>query len=373
MPLRLLGLILGVIAAGASPSWAGPSVRVAVLQNSASVTVTGNGISLALPDGARILDPGLPKVVIVPDPDGVSVNGRHLRAAEVVATGANGVVAVNGLELQGGVHVKLRPGGLLVVNELDVEDYLRGVVPLEISSNWHPEALKVQAIIARTYALYQRLSARGRDFDLAATTQDQVYGGRAHYQPASDAAVAETRGQILEYKGNIVFAAYHSTSAGATEDAREVWGLDLDYLRGVSCPFDSGSPYFRWAKALPMERLQQGLEAIGFHIGTIATITPLSWTAAGRVSRVRMLHSDGELILKGEELRRIVGFTELPSTNFSIVRLGSQIQVEGQGAGHAVGLCQWGAKTMAEMGYVSDQILGYYYPGVTLGQVADFF
>ncbi|HEY5594586.1 MAG TPA: SpoIID/LytB domain-containing protein, partial [Nitrospiria bacterium] len=99
-------------------------------------------------------------------------------------------------------------------------------------------------------------------------------------------------------------------------------------------------------------------------MGTIASLTPFRWTEAGRIGRLRLLHSQGELILKAEDLRRILGYTELPSTRFRIEKIGREIQIRGNGYGHGVGLCQWGAKEMAEMGYSYDKILKYYYPGV---------
>lgn len=363
-------LALGTPASGAAA--APPTVRVALVVDAPSVAVTAADLVVTDDRGRTLVRPGR-RAAIAPARGAIAINQRRYDVAAVRIAAAKGPLAVNGTRVQGVLRIKPRPRGLLVVNELEIEQYLRGVVPLEISSQWHPEALKVQAIISRTYAVFQRLSGNNADYDLAATTLDQVYGGVGRAHTASDAAITATAGQILTHKGNVVFAAFHSTSAGPTEDVREVWSFDFDYLRGVSCPFDAGSPHFRWRKTISAERLERALAAGGHRIGTIATVTPYAWTVSGRVGRLRVLHSAGELILRGVDLRKLVGYTELPSTNFTIVRFGRDIEVEGQGAGHGVGLCQWGAKQMAEMGYRHDEIVRYYYPDVEIAHAADFF
>ena len=104
----------------------------------------------------------------------------------------------------------------------------------------------------------------------------------------------------------------------------------------------------------------------GFAVGTVATLTPYTFTPSGRVDRVRLLHSQGEIILRGQDLRRIVGYSKIFSTNFSIESMGAEVVVVGHGAGHAVGMCQWGMREMAELGYDYQSILRHYYPGTTL-------
>ncbi|HSG06595.1 MAG TPA: SpoIID/LytB domain-containing protein, partial [Nitrospiria bacterium] len=166
-------------------------------------------------------------------------------------------------------------------------------------------------------------------------------------------------------------AFFHSTSAGPTEDASEVWGVDLPYLKGVSCPLDEGSPYFNWTASFPMTQLRSALIREGWRAGTIASVTPIRWTGAGRVDRIQILHSLGEIILKGNDFRRILGYSKLPSTRFIIQNVGPKLHVQGLGAGHAVGLCQWGAKQMAEMGYTHESILHHYYPGSKIQLTSD--
>ena len=107
----------------------------------------------------------------------------------------------------------------------------------EVNSAWHPEMLKVQAIVARTYALYQHMLSATRDYDVVASTQDQVYRGRHGIDERVIQAVESTRGLVVAYQG-LIYAAFSSTAAGITEDAMNVWSKDLPYLKGVECPFD---------------------------------------------------------------------------------------------------------------------------------------
>jgi stage II sporulation protein D len=270
------------------------------------------------------------------------------------------------IQVSGSIQLLRRGKGVLVINQVDLEEYVKGVVPAEVNSAWHPEMLKVQAVAARTYALYQHMLSASRDYDVAATIQDQVYRGRRGMDARVIAAVEATRGLVVTHLGAPIYAAFSSTAAGITEDAVIVWSKDLPYLKGVECPFDLESPYYQWKVSFTVERLEQSLRKQGFPVGAIASMAPLTYSRAGRVATLRILHSKGELILRGEELRKAVGYTVVPSTQFTIDSMGRDVVLSGYGAGHAVGLCQWGAKELAELGYSFSSILHYYYPGTEL-------
>lgn len=266
----------------------------------------------------------------------------------------------------GEVEILSRGGGLWVVNRIGLEEYVQGVVPAEMSAQWHPEALKVQAIVTRTYALYQMMIHADREYDVVATIHDQVYRGRTGVVERVREAVEATSGSALTYEGRPILAVFSSTAAGPTEDAANVWSQNLPYLKGVECPFDRESPYYEWRTVFPLATLEEGLRQEGWEVGTIATLTPYAYSQAGRVSRLRVLHSGGELLMRGEDLRRIVGYRVIPSTRFTIDAIGADVALSGYGAGHAVGLCQWGAKELAELGYPHQAILRYYFPGTEL-------
>jgi stage II sporulation protein D len=270
------------------------------------------------------------------------------------------------LQVSGLIQLVRRGKGLLLVNHVDLEEYVKGVVPAEVNPAWHSEMLKVQAVATRTYALYQRMLSSTRDYDVVAGIQDQVYRGRQGIDARVVEAVESTRGLVVTYQGAPIYAAFSSTAAGITEDAMTVWSKDLPYLKGVECPFDIESPYYQWKASLKIDTLEKSLRQQGLAVGTISAITPLAYSRTGRVATLRIVHSSGELTIRGEDLRKAVGYTVVPSTQFTIEVAGEDVVFSGYGAGHAVGLCQWGAKELAELGYSFSSILRYYYPGTEL-------
>ena len=270
------------------------------------------------------------------------------------------------LQVGGVIQLQRRGKKLLLINYVELEEYVKGVVPAEVNSAWHLEMLKAQAVAARTYALYQHFLSVSRDYDVVAGIQDQVYRGRRGIDGRVAKAVETTRGLVVTHSGAPIYAAFSSTAAGATEDAMNVWSKDLPYLKGVECPFDLESPFYQWKASFKLDTLEKNLRKHGFSLGTIREISPLAYSRAGRVATLRILHSDGELVIRGEDLRRAVGYTVVPSTQFKIESIGQDVNLSGYGAGHAVGLCQWGAKELADLGYSFERILNYYYPGTKL-------
>ncbi len=274
--------------------------------------------------------------------------------------------------VNGGLDISMRESHLLVVNVVDLEAYVAGVVSAEINPTWHDEVLKTQAVAARTYVLRKQLENAGQPFDVYADVQDQVYTGLKNVNEAVRDAVDHTRGEVITYDGRPILAAYSSTAAGPTEDAMNVWSKDLPYLKGVECPFDQDAPRYQWQAVVPFDTVESRLQKEGYPIGSLATLTLLSMTDAGRVKEVRILHSRGALVVTGQEFRRILGYSTLFSTQFHIEHIGKDVVFAGRGAGHGVGLCQWGARTMAGLGYRYRSILRYYYPGTEIlprGQV----
>jgi stage II sporulation protein D len=362
MPI-LVFAVLSVILAG--PVLAGETIRVAILQNAESVSLSAPS-GLIMRAGDEDLNVNGRTVTVTAGSSGLAVDGQRLRSDRIEVRGRRGEVSINGLAVSGRTIVKRQNGRMMVINELALEEYLKGVVPAEMNAAWHPEALKVQAIASRTYALYQIRQNGKKDFDLVATTKDQAYLGRAQADGPAGQAVDETRGQVVTFRDEPIRAAFFSTAAGPTEDAMNVWSVDLPYLKGVECPFDMNSPYYQWRTDVSMPLLEKRLREEGYPVGVVATIAPATYSKAGRVAQVRILHSDGELYLRGEDLRRVIGYTTLASTQFDLEVFGLRVQFTGRGAGHGVGLCQWGAKELAERGYAAEAILRYYYPGTDI-------
>lgn len=364
---------------------AAESIRVLLAADVSRLDIRANG-SLWVTD-AKGRDQVLrAPVQVVADGAGFLLKGLRIQTEQLTLHGGeqglvltfprlarktNGVAMSTGdssteIALSGLVQLVRRGKGFLVINRVDLEEYVKGVVPAEVSSTWHQEMLKAQAVAARTYALYQKMLSATREYDVAATVQDQVYRGKQGIDGGILRAVEETRGLVVTYQNAPIYAAFSSTAAGLTEDAMNVWSKEYPYLKGVECPFDLASPYYQWKSSFKIDTLEESLRQQGFSVGTITTITPLSFSRGGRVATLRVVHSGGELVLRGEELRKAVGYTIIPSTQFAIEFIGRDLVLSGFGAGHAVGMCQWGAKELAELGYSFSTILQYYYPGTEL-------
>jgi stage II sporulation protein D len=369
------GVLIAAALACASPVHAAgaPRIRVALAADQGAVTVESDGAVVVAAPGPRRTVEG--PLVIRREGTRVIVNEMRL-GSPIRIEGESAPLVFKGLVVRGALVIIARDAGLLVVNDLDLEAYVKSVVPSEVPVTWPFEALKAQAIVARTFALHKKGERGGQAFDVDATVQSQVYGGLGREDPRASEAVDATAGIVVMHEGRLALTPYHSTSAGPTEDAVEVWGIDLAYLKGVECPFDESSSVYRWERRLSFDAIESALREAGHAVGSIATLTPLGRNRSGRVSAVRILHSEGELILKGELLRRIIGYQLLPSMRFDVVdveagpRGGFDVHLRGGGWGHGVGLCQWGMKTLSERGWTADRIIDYYYPGTNLDDAA---
>jgi len=361
-----LALLLAAPVLAPARAHASETIRVAIFQNAESVTVaSSSGLMVRAPNDTVDSNE---RITVTAGPSGLIMDSQPLRSDRLDVRGRDGELTLNGITVGGHVIVKLQNGKLLAINELPLEDYVKGVVPSEMSAAWHPEALKVQAVATRTYALYKMRQNARRDFDVVASIKDQVYlyRGRAAAAGPAARAVDDTRDLVLAYRDEPILAVFSSTAAGLTEDAWNVWAVDMPYLKGVECPFDLNSPWYQWRTDVGLPMLEQRLRDEGFPVGVIASLAPAAYTKAGRVVRVRILHSGGELYIKGDDLRRVLGYLVLPSTQFDFDVVGLKVQFAGRGNGHGVGLCQWGAKELAERGYSAETILRYYYPGADI-------
>jgi stage II sporulation protein D len=248
-----------------------------------------------------------------------------------------------------------------------MEKYLRGVVPLETSPNWPPAALQAQAIVARTYALGRRNLTR--PFDVQANDADQHYGGPAAERPPTNAAVDSTRGLMLRYNGGPASVFYSSCCGGHTADAAALWGrTGLPYLRGVPDePHCTASPDYRWRRTLPLERGRALLED-RLH-AAIASFDLTDVESSGR-PRTVIVRDDagGSAAVAVDDVRRRFGAETVRSLwirHISIDRTQAapMIVIEGCGRGHGVGLCQWGARGLANDGADAAAILTHFFPG----------
>jgi stage II sporulation protein D len=280
---------------------------------------------------------------------------------------AGAVILVNGRGYRGWVEIRKKGNGLLlVINELDIEDYLQGVIGAEIPPDWEYEALKAQAVASRTYAVYQKQTAGNRPYHILATVDSQVYSGNRGEHPQTIRAVRETRGVVITYRGEIIPAFYHSSCGGHTENAAELWGIDEPYLKGVDCECQEISKYGLWEKRVPLSQVVSTLRKQGYRLHDVLDMGIGSITPAGRVKEVVVTHSGGKVMVPAENLRAAIGNTQIPSVFFELELSEGEAVFSGRGRGHGVGLCQWGAEEMALRGYDYEAILAHYYPGTSL-------
>lgn len=276
---------------------------------------------------------------------------------------ATGLSYWNGQEYRGALTFVARDSTLLVLNTLDVEDYLRGVVPAEMQANWPAEALKAQAIAARSYVLNSL--APLADYDICATQDCQVYRGTALEHPASDSAITATRGLVLTYQGSFARTYYHSDSGGALASSSEVWGEAYPYLQARP-DVAAESPHRSWSQQLDPLQLGQRLSAMGHALGTVSRMEILETTASGRVASLRVSGMAGSVVLSGSQATALLRGLGLKSTRF---RMTGPLSVSGDGWGHGVGMSQYGALSLARAGYAFDDILSFYYPSTELSRL----
>ena len=304
------------------------------------------------------------------------------------------IVTLGGKRYRGELAVIPTDTGLLIVNRVLMEDYLRGVVPLEIGNRTMEElaAAQAQAVAARSYAYIRVNAVRGSRFDVRATVMDQVYGGADAEREVSDQAVESTAGLVLRFAGRVVNAPYHSTCGGSTAEAPEVWRSPGEaYLKRVSDRIPGSdrfycdvSPRFSWSKSLRSDTLALALEkhlrtyvsVPGARIGAVQRVEIDGHTPSGRVATLAISTDRGRYLLRGNDIRFVMrrpGGEILNSTYFSIDseqgRAGglSRITIRGRGYGHGIGMCQWGAIGRARAGEDFRSILRTYYPGTSVG------
>jgi len=267
------------------------------------------------------------------------------------------------------INIKNLKNEIFVINILGIEKYLTSVVGSEMPHRWPLEALKAQAIASRTYALKK---TGNNLYDIDSTQRDQVYNGLESKTYKTNKAVKQTKSLVITHKNKLINALFHSSSAGMTENSEDVWRNKYPYLISVK-DFDQKNPKLYWKKIFSNKELQ----VLFPKIGGIKEIKILDITKTGRVKNIKLIGNNGSLDFSGTNLRKKMG---LKSTLFrfkfitvnthneedKIKNLNSSLVISGMGAGHGVGMSQWGAKHLAIHGYKAIDILKYYYKGIQI-------
>ena len=376
-----------------------PQLRVGLVVGATSATI-GGGDELVITDpaGARVAAiPAGEQWRLVRDGAGIALQppGRAgaapMEMVTLVTTDPRHLVRVNGRTYRGVVEVVRDAAGLTVVNRLLLETYLTGVVSAEMGRRNQSEfeALKAQAIVSRTYALRNLGRRASLGFDLHAGVSDQVYAGSESETPEGREAVGLTRGQVLTFDGRPIDAFYYSTCGGHTADGVEAFrAAKRPYLRSFADVDEHGqaycriSPRYRWREEWTGDALRATLRrtlpatlGVGAdRAGEVRDIWVAQRTASGRVGRLGITLPADYLMVEGPAVRQVLRPASgdlLRSAAFTLTasRSGREITrlvADGSGAGHGVGMCQWGAVGRSRAGQNYQRILTAYFPGATL-------
>jgi stage II sporulation protein D len=361
--------VLGWLGA-AGPALASDDIRVAIADGLSTVEVGGGPMMVSDLAGRAVVEDSPTWLRATLKNGALEVRGRRVDGLRL-APGDTGLLRMNNREYPGALEIVRGGDGLTVINELPLEDYLAGAVKAEAGDKMPLEMLKAQAIVSRTYAAYHRRLNAEKAYHLVASTLNQQYVGYVPPDSVVWTAVRETAGQVLLWQGELFPAFYHTDSGGYTEDPRVVFAAsNMPALRPVRVRFPSASPYHRWRLDLPRRELSAALLRGGISIGRVVALDVLERSASLRVARIAVRGTAGTVTLRGNDLRRLVGYDTLKSTLFAVAVVGPVVRFVGRGYGHGVGLDQWSAKTMAEQGYRAQQIVTYYYPGATLSTLS---
>ena len=474
--LKFIVIVIAFILCSAASEAFSGNVSILIQNKVSSGTLSGNDFSITDSTGNSTKLSGSYNI---------QQNGLDIYVAGAVMTlpavvESTAPLSWNGTPYRGSLKIQSSQLNFAVINTVDVESYIKGVVRSEMSPSWHIEALKAQAVVARTYTA----SAIGKhgDFDLCATTHCQVYKGMKAETANINEAVTETSGKILTWNGRPASVFYHTDSGGMVTASSMVWGSDIPYLTVKAEPIQYSGPNTNWQCSISMSEIENKLASGGINVGSISSLTPITRDESQRVLSLEIVGSVGRLNISGHRFRSLVGSDKIRSTMFEFdgvgvpvaqitvpaqakadsrttlqskkkspmkidkskmpsgsedklvwltkhnvfstrelmemlsrpdkidyyVKVGMAridgrslapesselrpapvvipsvsavlnkmsnnsaagdiVTIQGRGWGHGVGLSQWGAKTLAENGWLYADILAHYFPGTVLGE-----
>jgi len=375
MLLLWMRTTVGVILAGltlAGGVASATELRVGIQQGAKTVRVGASGNAVVTDGSGRTLGTLPPMLGFVAQVQGGQVVLHTFRGRDLwVRPTDNSFVFISDDWYRGRLRLVARPDGLLAVNHVPLEEYLYSVVGSEMYPFWPLEALKAQAVAARSFILFRLRRPADPDFDVGRTVTWQAYKGYSRESDSTREAVTATTGQVVTYRGQIIEAVYHAASGGHTENVEDIWSAPRPYLRGVP-DFDQEAPVYSWQKTFTQAELSRLLPGVG----QVTSLTPVRTTPQGRVVEMRVTGTTGTKTFTGSELRRLL---DLRSTLFQVTPTRGDVastnpvnapdggfEFQGRGFGHGLGMSQWGAFGLAQRGYNYQQILQYYYQGTEI-------
>jgi stage II sporulation protein D len=365
--LMLAGLCLSVWRP--ADALAEQRLRIAVGRFHSPMSVNGPKLEIFGDDGTRLSNQG--PAVLAPGADGILLNGKPISQA-LLRVRSEGLLNIRGHQYRNQVEVSWRSyrgrPELLVVHPIALETYVVGIVSSELPKKWPYEAIKAQAIAARTYAIWQKYRRLNLPYHMESTVLDQVYHGVEREHPEAVRAVKESHGIVLTHARRPIQAYFHSTCGGQTASAKEVWGNSLPYLPGNSCGFCKEAGLYKWNASFTRGEVDKALRRL---LGEkVVDIRVKKSSATERVKSIEIRGVKKRRTIRGEDLRRLLGYSKLWSTKITKIDFGERkVAFSGYGAGHGVGMCQWGARGMAHASHSAEEILAKYYPGSRLDRL----
>jgi len=349
-----------------------PVLRVLLINDTREAQLAINGSYQITGSLTNIIDQGqgLQKSKIFITNGCVNIGNKQYNNSEIRITGLrDGAIELNNVWYRGEIRVVQQFNNKFsVIEEVDLESFISGVLGSEMPPTWDEEALRAQAVTARTYVMYKK-KVRGNDayhLDML----DLAYRGMSSESPRLNKIVQDTKGVVMVYNWNIFPAYFHSTCGGHTEDVRSVFGKDsIPPLSGVMCNYCNNSKYSRWSTDINKSEIERRLGDAKVYVSNIYSIKATNLGAGKHGSRVEIVSANGSKEMNANDFRLMVGPNYLYSTAFDSKNNGKSITFSGRGWGHGVGLCQYGAQAMAEKGFQWTDILKHYYPKIELVRV----
>jgi stage II sporulation protein D len=316
-----------------------PILRVGIFLNQTEINIGGDGtFKIYNLKSNNLVSKEVNKIIkILPHDKGIEILGKGVYSGpiKIVPVGNTKIIVVfNGQKYRyrGSIEIDFdkEHRKLNVINIIGIEEYLYGVLKKEISPRWPAEALKAQAVAARTFAIFNMNKYIDKGYNICASTNSQAYGGVNHEDPLTNKAVNETRGVIIAYKGKAINAVYHSDSGGYTEDSENVWGSLLPYLRSVKSKFEEKvfPPYHTWTCSIDEKDLIKKLQKQGYTISSVVSIEPVNKSETGRISELAFITDNNEVInMKANNFRSLIGADLIRSTLFNIKVIGKEINI----------------------------------------------
>ncbi len=339
-------------------------IRVLLTSGASGTVLEGETIRAWGGDG-RLAAEASGRVTVAPVGERIRWNGSMLLGDTLDAAGAPDL-RVGNRKVDGRVRLLARKGELLAVAVVPLEAYVAAVLSREAPARFHPEALAALAVAVRTYAAGAAAKPRDPAYDVVGGVEDQVFEGTDGVAAVFREAADRTRGLVVRYRGELARTVYHSTCGGRTEDAGSAWGKDIPYLRAQFCDDCADSPVYRWEYRMSGAEGGGVAKTLGVAPGRDLRIAVTGRTPTGRASRVRISSGGVSREVQAAEFRRVVGYAKVRSLKMEIVPVAGEWRVTGEGWGHGVGLCQFGANGMARRGAGFREILARYYPGTEI-------